>query len=81
MKLIFEKTIPGSSNEYIPACDVAEYALDPSLLREKAAALPEVSENDLSRHYSALERRAYGVNNGFYPLGSCTNINCNLFLL
>ena len=72
MKLIFEKTIPGSSNEYIPACDVAEYALDSSLLREKEAALPEVSENDLSRHYSALERRAYGVNNGFYPLGSCT---------
>ena len=72
MKLIFEKTIPGSSNEYIPACDVEEYALDASLLREKEAALPEVSENDLSRHYSALERRAYGVNNGFYPLGSCT---------
>ena len=33
---------------------------------------PEVSETELSRHYSALAKQVYGVNNGFYPLGSCT---------
>ncbi|MBR2121472.1 MAG: aminomethyl-transferring glycine dehydrogenase subunit GcvPB [Lachnospiraceae bacterium] len=72
MKLIFEKSRPGTGNQYIPACDTAVYELDASFLREQEAALPEISENDLSRHYSELERRAYGVNNGFYPLGSCT---------
>ncbi len=72
MKLIFEKSRPGTGNQYIPACDTTVYELDASFLREQEAALPEISENDLSRHYSELERRAYGVNNGFYPLGSCT---------
>ena len=72
MKLLFEKSVPGTSGCYIPACDVEEYALSASYLREQEAELPEISENDLSRHYSALERRAYGVNDGFYPLGSCT---------
>ncbi len=72
MKLLFEKSKPGTGNQYIPACDTPEYALDASFLREEEAALPEISENDLSRHYSALEKRSYGVNDGFYPLGSCT---------
>jgi glycine dehydrogenase subunit 2 len=47
-------------------------AIDSSLKRGSAPHLPELSEIDLSRHYSELERRAFGVNNGFYPLGSCT---------
>ena len=34
--------------------------------------LPELSETEISRHYTALAKRAHGVNNGFYPLGSCT---------
>ena len=72
MKLLFEKSKPGTGNQYIPACDTPEYALDASFLRAEEAALPEISENDLSRHYSALEKRSYGVNDGFYPLGSCT---------
>lgn len=40
--------------------------------RKKAPRLPQLSENDISRHYTALAGRTYGVNNGFYPLGSCT---------
>ncbi|MBQ9593226.1 MAG: aminomethyl-transferring glycine dehydrogenase subunit GcvPB [Lachnospiraceae bacterium] len=72
MELIFEKSRPGRSHAYLPACDVPAYAFAKEYLREEAPALPEVSENDLARHYSALERRAFGVNNGFYPLGSCT---------
>ena len=34
--------------------------------------LPTVSENELTRHYTALSKRVHGVNDGFYPLGSCT---------
>lgn len=72
MKLLFEKSVTGRKTDYLPKCDVPETLLPSSLLREKDAALPSLSENDLSRHYSELEKRAYGVNNGFYPLGSCT---------
>lgn len=72
MKLVFEKSKPGTGNQYIPACDTPQYELNASFLRAEEAKLPQISENDLSRHYSALERRSYGVNDGFYPLGSCT---------
>ena len=41
------------------------------MLRETPAELPEVSELDLIRHYTELSRRNHGVDNGFYPLGSC----------
>lgn len=72
MKLLFEKSVSGRKSDYLPDCDVPLFELPSNLLRKKDALLPELSENDVSRHYSALERRAYGVNNGFYPLGSCT---------
>ena len=72
MKLLFEKSVPGTSGQYIAPMDVPEYRLDASVLRESAPVLPELSENDLSRHYTQLEKRAFGVNDGFYPLGSCT---------
>lgn len=72
MKLLFEKSIPGRNGDYLPECDVPVTILPANLTREKEAQLPELSENDISRHYSALESRAYGVNDGFYPLGSCT---------
>ncbi len=41
-------------------------------VREEAAELPEVSELDLMRHYTALSKRNHGIDSGFYPLGSCT---------
>lgn len=72
MKLLFEKSIKGRSSCYLPECDVPVVELPANLVREKAALLPQLSENDVSRHYSELEKRAYGVNDGFYPLGSCT---------
>ncbi len=72
MKLLFEKSVSGRASTYLPKCDVPVIALASSLTRAEDAKLPELSENDVSRHYSELERRAYGVNNGFYPLGSCT---------
>lgn len=72
MKTLFEKSVAGRSTACLPECDVPVVTLPDNLLRNEAPPLPQLSENDISRHYSALERRAYGVNNGFYPLGSCT---------
>lgn len=72
MELLFEKSVKGRSSTALPSCDVSLAELPEGMGRESVLDLPELSEPDISRHYSALERRAYGVNNGFYPLGSCT---------
>ncbi|NCC84253.1 MAG: glycine dehydrogenase subunit 2 [Clostridia bacterium] len=72
MKTIFEKSQTGKCALSIAACDVPEYRLEEGILRQQDARLPEVSEIDVVRHYTALSKRAYGVDDGFYPLGSCT---------
>jgi glycine dehydrogenase subunit 2 len=72
MQLIFEKSIKGRNCTILPPCDVELVKLPSEYSRETECNLPELSENDISRHYSELERRTHGVNNGFYPLGSCT---------
>lgn len=72
MKLIFEKSVPGRGMEYLPKCDVEEVSLPEGLARATAPKLPEMSETDLSRHYTELNKNVHGVNCGFYPLGSCT---------
>ncbi len=72
MKLIFEKSAPGRGMEYLPKCDVEEISLPESLRRAAPPKLPELSETDISRHYTQLNQRVHGVNCGFYPLGSCT---------
>ena len=72
MKLIFEKSVTGRGMQYLPGCDVEEAVLPAALVREKGPALPEISETDLSRHYTELNKQVHGVNSGFYPLGSCT---------
>lgn len=72
MQLIFEKSRQGRGSVLLPACDVPEVALSEELQRESALRLPELSETEVSRHYTALAKRAHGVNDGFYPLGSCT---------
>ena len=70
MKLIFEQGAEGHCLHLLPAFDVPEYQL--SAERTAPLHLPHVSENELTRHYTALCRQIYGVNDGFYPLGSCT---------
>ncbi|MEG1427725.1 MAG: aminomethyl-transferring glycine dehydrogenase subunit GcvPB, partial [Oscillospiraceae bacterium] len=70
MRLIFEKGEQGQGLSLLPPCDVPEVSLCEE--REKALDLPHVSENELTRHYTALCKRVHGVNDGFYPLGSCT---------
>lgn len=74
--LIFEMSKKGRRAYLLPELDVPfkpERELwDKKYLREKAPDLPEVSELDVVRHYTNLSRRNYGVDLGFYPLGSCT---------
>ena len=72
MKLIFEKSVPGRRCAILPACDVPKVELPAELKREAAPMLPEMSEVDVSRHYTELNQHVHGVNCGFYPLGSCT---------
>ena len=72
MKLIFEKSVPGRCCTILPACDVESVSLPDSLRRDEKPALPEMSETDISRHYTELCKQVHGVNCGFYPLGSCT---------
>lgn len=73
MKLLFEKSSPGRKTEYLASRkDEINGKIDPSLLRKSSLNLPELSEIDVDRHYSELERRTHGVNNGIYMLGSCT---------
>ena len=72
MKLIFEKSVKGRKCDVLPKCDVEAVALPEELKREVAPHLPEMSETDVSRHYTELNKQVHGVNCGFYPLGSCT---------
>lgn len=72
MKLIFEKSVPGRGMQYLPACDVPTISMPAGLERGEKPKLPQISETDLSRHYTELNRQVHGVNCGFYPLGSCT---------
>ncbi len=75
MELIFEKSRSGRKTDSVPPCDVPEMPIE-SLIQEDLLRqnldLPELAEVDLVRHYTALSRRNFGVDMGFYPLGSCT---------
>jgi glycine dehydrogenase subunit 2 len=55
----------------VPEIDLGDL-LPEGYLRVEEPELPEVSELDIMRHYTALSRRNHGVDSGFYPLGSCT---------
>ena len=72
MKLLFELSRDNRKMDLIPPCEVETVQYDESLLRQDKLNLPQVSEVDLSRHYTELAKQAHGVNDGFYPLGSCT---------
>lgn len=74
--LIFEMSHPGRVAYSLPDSDVPDVKIDELLpakfRRQQEPDLPEVYEVDVIRHYTALSRRNFGVDNGFYPLGSCT---------
>src|SRR5690606_42147355 len=73
---ILEKGARGRRAYELPERDVDERPVEElipaELLRREPQALPEVSEPEAVRHFIALSRRNYGVDVGFYPLGSCT---------
>lgn len=74
--LLFEMSRPGRQGYSLPSNDVPEKSLD-ELLPKKAQRsepleLPELSEVGVIRHYTELSTRNFGVDTGFYPLGSCT---------
>ncbi|MCM1107493.1 MAG: aminomethyl-transferring glycine dehydrogenase subunit GcvPB [Clostridium sp.] len=73
-KLIFEWSHAGRRGYSLPANPWQQHtdALPEELRRRTEAALPEVSEPDVVRHYTNLSDMNFGVDTGFYPLGSCT---------
>jgi glycine dehydrogenase subunit 2 len=63
---------PGKIGCSMPELDVPPSELPPKNLLRRELELPEVSEGELVRYFIALSRMNYGVDTGFYPLGSCT---------
>jgi len=63
---------PGRRAWSFPDLDVPEAAVPGTFARQAAPALPEVAERDLVRHFTRLSQMNYGVDTGFYPLGSCS---------
>ncbi len=72
MKLIFEEGKEGRGCDLLPVCDVPVTAVNENYMRKLKLRLPQVSETEISRHYTGLMKRTFGINDGFYPLGSCT---------
>ncbi|MBM6993455.1 MAG: aminomethyl-transferring glycine dehydrogenase subunit GcvPB [Prevotella sp.] len=70
--LIFELSRPGRMGSSLPKNDFPRHEMPVSLLREHAAELPECDEPTVVRHYTNHSGNNFGVDNGFYPLGSCT---------
>jgi glycine dehydrogenase subunit 2 len=75
--VIFERSRPGRRGvrydfpDDLPPFDLTHH-LPQELMRQSPLGLPEVAENDVVRHYTYLSSLNYGVDTGFYPLGSCT---------
>ncbi|MDD7650966.1 MAG: aminomethyl-transferring glycine dehydrogenase subunit GcvPB, partial [Firmicutes bacterium] len=72
MKLLFERSVPGRRSTLLPPCSTPDAPLPEDALRKSPAPLPQLAEIDVERHYTELAKQTYGVNDGFYPLGSCT---------
>ena len=69
--LIYDLSAPGREGVKLPNTDVPEAPLPEGLVRTMLP-LPEVSEIDVVRHFVRLSQLNYGIDIGFYPLGSCT---------
>lgn len=74
MKTIFEKTQSKQHAYSLPKDSIAFQKFQPwqEYCRKTELPLPEISEIDLTRHFSALAKRNMGIDTHFYPLGSCT---------
>jgi glycine dehydrogenase subunit 2 len=72
MKLIFEKSHPGRRAGRPPDTGLPVPEIPIGLRRAEPPRLPEIAEPDLVRHFTELSTRNFGIDTGFYPLGSCT---------
>jgi glycine dehydrogenase subunit 2 len=74
--LLFEKSSPGRVGFSLPPLPVpevnAESVIPEDLYRSEVDGMPEVSENEIVRHFVRLSQKNYCIDTGFYPLGSCT---------
>ncbi|HWQ00639.1 MAG TPA: hypothetical protein VN449_00850, partial [Gaiellaceae bacterium] len=71
-KLIYERSKPGRRASTLPKYDLPQPEVPPELARARPPRLPEVAEPELVRHFTELTTRNFGIDTGFYPLGSCT---------
>ena len=72
MKLIYERSQEGRRASSLPRNDLPVPEVPEELRRERPPRLPEIAEPELVRHFTRLSTRTFGVDTGFYPLGSCT---------
>lgn len=73
MKLIYEKSSVGRPGVQMSSIQISETENIPEkYLRKSPAELPEVSEAEVVRHFTALSRLNFSIDTHFYPLGSCT---------
>jgi glycine dehydrogenase subunit 2 len=72
MKLIFEKSQPGRRGGELPTQDLPRPDVPEELRRAEPPRLPEIAEPEIVRHFTELSTRNFGIDTGFYPLGSCT---------
>ncbi|MBD5198916.1 MAG: aminomethyl-transferring glycine dehydrogenase subunit GcvPB [Bacteroidales bacterium] len=71
-KLVFELSQPGRKGYKLPDNHLPEVKLPENLRRTSELSLPEVDEPSVVRHYNNMSTNNFGVDTGFYPLGSCT---------
>jgi glycine dehydrogenase subunit 2 len=72
MKLIYEKSRPGRRGLAVPIPDLPVPEIPAPLARKEPPRLPELAEPEVLRHFTELSTRNFGIDTGFYPLGSCT---------
>jgi glycine dehydrogenase subunit 2 len=72
MKLLYERSQPGRRASSLPRYDLPTPEIPAALARRRPPRLPELAEPELVRHFTQLADRNFGVDTGFYPLGSCT---------
>jgi glycine dehydrogenase subunit 2 len=70
--LIFERSVPGKIAFNLEREEKSSHRIPQNFLRKEKPALPELSEVDVVRHFTFLSKLNYCVDDGFYPLGSCT---------
>src|SRR5439155_8933894 len=72
MRLIYEKSQAGRRGLGVPQPDLPVPELPDDLARKSPPRLPELAEPEVLRHFTKLSTRNFGIDTGFYPLGSCT---------